>query len=222
MDGIKEVWEKSAAEERERLGAELRQREEKQRLEAEQREKEWLEAEEHQREQERLEAAQRLNKPKPFFRLRLIVAKLSVQLTICATIVITSGLILKAFYPGGSEPRPEPPRSISQDGSAFSGALQSEAEEIAKELFAGNYDTVRAKFSAGLSSNLSVQMMQQASQTYIKPLGNLNSTHPQPAKTDPNEQIVVNVICNADKGDLLVTVSFDQQAKVNGLWVKPI
>jgi hypothetical protein len=102
------------------------------------------------------------------------------------------------------------------------GALQSEAEEIAKELFAGEYGTVRAKFSDGLSAGLSVQMMQQASQTYITPLGNLHSTHPQPATTDASGQIVVNVICNAEKGNLLVVVIYDQQGKANGLWVKPI
>jgi hypothetical protein len=39
--------------------------------------------------------------------------------------------------------------------SASPNALQTEAEEIAKERFAGNYDTVRTKFSPGLS----VQMM---------------------------------------------------------------
>ena len=66
-----------------------------------------------------------------------------------------------------------------------------------------------------------MQMMQQATQTYITPLGNLHSTHPQPATTDASGQIVVNVICNAEKGNLLVTVIYDQQSNVNGLWVGP-
>jgi tetratricopeptide (TPR) repeat protein len=87
---IRLVLEKAAVEERKRLATEQPQDEE-----AEQRqrlEKEQLGAK--QREKERLETEQREKKPKLFFRLRLIVAKLSVQLTICAAIVIAFGVIL--------------------------------------------------------------------------------------------------------------------------------
>lgn len=133
--------------------------------------------------------------------------------------------IIKVFHPDnsastGTATNPSPITSTSS--STSSSSLQSEAEEIAKELFAGNYDIVRTKFSAGLSASLSVQMMQQASQTYITPLGNLKSTHPQAPTIDPSGQTIVNVVCNADNGNLLVNVIYDQQGKVNGLWVRQI
>jgi Protein of unknown function (DUF3887) len=139
--------------------------------------------------------------------------------------------ILKIFFPGTSEgteggqhPLPSPAAVITPatTSSSPATALQSEAEEIAKELWAGQYDTIRAKFSAWMLANLPTDEIRQDNQIYIVPLGKLNGVHAQPVVTDTEGQKVVNVVCNAEKGNLLVIVAFNTQEKVNGLWVRPM
>lgn len=87
---------------------------------------------------------------------------------------------------------------------------------------AGQYDTIRAKFSAWMLANRPTDVIRQDNQIYIVPLGKLNGVHAQPVVTDTEGQKVVNVVCNAEKGNLLVIVAFNTQEKVNGLWVRPM
>jgi Protein of unknown function (DUF3887) len=125
---------------------------------------------------------------------------------------------------GGRHPLPSPAAVITPatTSSSPATALQSEAEEIAKELWAGQYDTIRAKFSAWMLANLPTDVIRQDNQINIVPLGKLNGVHAQPVVTDTEGQKVVNVVCSAEKGHLLVIVAFNTQEKVNGLWVRPM
>lgn len=99
--------------------------------------------------------------------------------------------------------------------------LKLKAENIVKDLQNGNFNDVSKKFTKEMVQKLSVEKLNKSWQEVVNPIGKYTK-HYKTTIEQNGKYYIAKVLSKYEKNGLVISITFNKEEKVAGLWLKHI
>ena len=97
---------------------------------------------------------------------------------------------------------------------------KSSAKEVVNKLVSGDFEGIRANFNEEMKQGLSAAKMKEVWTAAIQYHGTFKSQG-EPNNIQQQGYDVYSIRCEMERSPMEVIVSYDQNGKIGGLWVRP-